>query len=170
MEPMAKRGRSKAWTNVPVNEAERVVYSGRLDFFNGKEVPVGFRDAQVVFFCADGIVINKPDDVEAGWTRLPGDRVDWSPPVAWGLLHAINLPPRQWMIKEIKGRIEDPEELRILASWQRLEFVAHRQRRGLWGRRTFRRVIATKAASFDPSNPYLYVSGPDTKPMLRYPR
>jgi hypothetical protein len=148
--PTARRGRAKAWTTVPIEEAERIGYSGLLDLFNGKEIPVGLRDVRVVFSCDDGVVVSKPEDALESWNReLEADSYR-IPPIAWGLLHVVNLPPRQWVLKELEGRIDAPEECRLLMGWRSIELVAERQKRGLFESKVFRRTIATRSTERDP--------------------
>ena len=115
-----------------------IMYSGRLDLFNGKEIPVGLRDIAIVFVCAGGEVRNESLD-----------------------LGVVNLPPRQWVSKEMRSsfntRVESNgwtattaasersrEDMRLLSRWYRVEFVGQRQRRGLFEPKTFRKTIASR--------------------------
>jgi hypothetical protein len=54
------------------------------------------------------------------------------------------------MIKELEGYVEDPEEIRLLTRWRRMEFVAERQKRGLFESKVFRRTIAWRTPYSDP--------------------
>jgi hypothetical protein len=149
--PVAKRGRAKVATRVPEEEAKHFSFSGKLDFFNGKEIPVGLRNVRIVFVCDNGIEVDTiPADAEATWTYEASYDPHLPPPTAWGLLHLINLPPRQWVIKDLEGRIEDPEEVRLLHRWRRMEFVAERQKRGLFESKVLRKTLAWRTPYPDP--------------------
>jgi hypothetical protein len=77
--PVARRGRAKVATRVTEEETKYFSYSGKLDFFNGKEIPVGLRDVRVVFVCDDGVEVDSiPSDALAGWTVEPGLAPYWS--------------------------------------------------------------------------------------------
>jgi hypothetical protein len=65
-------------------------------------------------------------------------------------IYAANLPPRQWVIKELFDHLAEPEEVRLLSRWRRVEFVAERQRRGLFESKTFRKTIASRRPYPDP--------------------
>jgi len=128
LNPVAKTGRAKAAARGPEEETRYFSYPGKLDFFNGKVIPVGLRHVRIVFVCDDGVEVDTiPADALAGWRVEPGQAPYWDYPPALGLVHMINLPPRQWVIKELEGTVEDPEEVRLLHRWRRMEFVAERQ-------------------------------------------
>lgn len=65
--------------------------------------------------------------------------------------YVVNLPPRQWVIKELFGRFEEADDIRLLSGWYRVEFVGQRQRRGLFEPKTLCKVIASRPPYSDPS-------------------
>jgi hypothetical protein len=123
------------------DEAKMVEYSFSLDVFNGKEIPVGLRAPAVVFVCDGGQLVDEPNDAPSG--KLHYGRTTYAQ------LGPINLLPRQWARLEIIGFLGEPGA-RLLAGWRRVEFVGHRQRRGLLERKEFRKTIASRPPFPDP--------------------
>src|SRR5688572_4306508 len=58
MTPVPKTGRAKAQARSPEEQTRYFAFSGKLDFFNGKEIPVGFRQVRIVFVCDDGVEVD----------------------------------------------------------------------------------------------------------------
>jgi hypothetical protein len=106
--------------------AEWIDYEIRVDLYNGREVPVGLRDVRVVFKCSDGLLSKVPND-KAELLRRPHSGGPPEPQM-YGPLYVVNLPPRQWVVKEITGRLDDPEEIRWVFGWQQIEFTGVRRR------------------------------------------
>ena len=100
-------------------------YEIRVDLYNGREIPVGLRDVRVVFKCSD--CISKVPNDKAELLRRPqsGGRPERQ---MYGPLYVVNLPPRQWVVKEITGRLDDPEEIRRVFGWRQIEFTGVRRR------------------------------------------
>lgn len=132
---------SAEWVEAPAEVANRVYYSVGLDLFNGKENPVGLRGVSVVFSCA-----GKPDVVSRPFT--------YEPPGCHVRLRTINLPPRQWVSYELEAVFSGAEEIRGLRRWYRVEFIDHRERRGLFEPKTFRKTIASRNPFPDPWREY----------------
>jgi len=125
-------------------------YSVCLDLFNGKEIPVGLRSISVVFICKEGKLISEPEEVQARPFPLsPIVKLQDVGPLI-SAVSVVNLPPRQWMSKELQGRVYEKEDVRLLAGWRKVEFVGQRQRRGLFERKTYRKVIAVRPPLPDP--------------------
>jgi len=57
----------------------------------------------------------------------------------YATLALVNLAPRQWVRLELLGALEGAK---ISKGWRRIEFVA--ERRGLFGTRRFRKVVASR--------------------------
>ncbi len=132
-------------------DAQHVAYSVRLDLFNGKEIPVGLRDVALVFKCSGGEVRSLPKDKATEYMGQTGANVPlFLQGPFYDRAHVINLPPRQWVIKELFDRLVEPEEVRLLSRWYRVEFVGERQRRGLFEPKTFRKTIASRPPYSDP--------------------
>lgn len=123
--------------DVDPEKAEGVKYSVRLDVFNGKEIPVGLRDINIVFVCEGGEkLVHKPWDSTSGEFSFGR--------TFYAKLAVVNLPPRQWVHLPLHGGFNDQSEARLLAGWRRVEFVGQRQRRGLLEPKTYRKTIATR--------------------------
>ncbi len=113
-------------TAVDPEAAKWIDYSVRLDLYNSREVPVGLRNIRLVFECPGGKKPVVPNDM-ATEPRRP--RSGGPPePQMYGPLHVVNLPPRQWVVKELTGRLDDPEEVSRVFKWRRLEFACERRR------------------------------------------
>jgi hypothetical protein len=108
------------------NATEWIDYIVRLDLYNSREVPVGLRNIRLVFECPGGKKPVVPNDMATEPRRPMGGG---SPkPQMYGPLHVVNLPPRQWVVKELTGRLVDPEDIRLVFEWKQLEFVGERRR------------------------------------------
>jgi len=151
LSPVPKTSRAKAQARSPEEQTRYFSFSGKIDFFNGKEIPVGLRNVRIVFVCDDGVEVDTiPADSLAGWRVEPGQAPYWDYPPALGLVQVLNLPPRQWLIKDLEGTIEDPDEVRLLHRWRRMEFVAERQKRGLFESKVFRKTLALRPPTQTP--------------------
>jgi len=106
--------------------AKWIDYKIRLDLYNSREVPVGLRDVRVVFKFSEGCLSKVPND-KAELLRRPQSGGPPEPQM-YGPLHVVNLPPRQWVVKEITGRLDDPEEIRRVFEWRQIEFAGERRR------------------------------------------
>jgi hypothetical protein len=118
-------------------------YSVRLDLYNSKEVPVGLRKISLVFKCQDGEISVSPKDMateklEQRHQTLPDRRV-------YDHIYVVNLPPRQWVVKELFGRFDDPEDIRLVFGWRQFEFVGERRRVWPLQPKTFRKIIDSRA-------------------------
>jgi hypothetical protein len=137
-------------TEVHSRAAQWATYNFRLDLFNGKEIPMGFRDISLVFRCLGGEIRSVPKDKS---TEKILDR-GLSPTIfearSYEHAYVVNLPPRQWVVKELFGRFDEPENITLLARWYRVEFVGERQRRGPLTPKTFRKTIASRPPFSDP--------------------
>jgi hypothetical protein len=121
----------------PEKEATEVRYRVAITLFNGKEVPTGLKDIQVVLVHEDGkrSPPSRPNDLATGRpTRHSGYQYD--------ALSTINVPPRQFVRKELTGTF-GREETEALAAgkWKRVQFVAKRPKRPLLWRKTYRKTI-----------------------------
>jgi len=124
-------------TDLPPEEASAVEYSVQLDLFNGKEIPVGLRNIEVVLAYEGGELRDRPRDrttfrVEHG-------------AVASNAVDVINIPPRQFVHKELAGSL-GKEGAAVFASGRvrRVEFAGKRPRRpilGILGSKTYRKVV-----------------------------
>jgi len=135
-------------SNIPPSEAYRAAYSVRLDFYNGKEIPVGLRNARIEIYhgAGGGVLISNPLDM--GAPTSPDRLRDVGK--THGELSLVNLPPRQWVPIELRWSYHQKEDVRRLAWWYRVEFVGERQRRGLFEPKTFRKTIASRSPYPDP--------------------
>jgi hypothetical protein len=133
------------------DDAEWIDYEIRVDLYNGREVPVGLRDVRVVFRTSDGCLSKVPND-KAELLRRPqsGGRPE---PQMYSPLYVVNLPPRQWVVKEITGRLyrsDDPEETRLVFGWRQIELTGVRRR--VWPLRPKKHswVVASRPPYADP--------------------
>jgi hypothetical protein len=100
-------------------------------------------------------VTDNPEDVltrevvNAAASSVPA-RLPYTSEAIYERVHVINLPPRQWVGKELQGTFLDRERVRLLSRWCRVDFVGQRQRRGLFEPKIFRKTIATRAPFSDP--------------------
>jgi hypothetical protein len=123
--------------------AKRVEYRFAIDLFNGKEVPTGLRDVEVVLTREDGEPLrSRPYDV-LGVRRVPSSDARTSEA---STVYVINIPPRQFVHKELAGSFDSREAVVALASerWERVEIVAKRPKRpilGVLGSKTYRKTI-----------------------------
>jgi len=130
--------------------AEWIDYEIRVDLYNGREVPVGLRDVRVVFKGSDGCLSKVPND-RAELLRRPQSGPP--EPQMYSPLYAVNLPPRQWVVKEITGRLyrsDDPEETRLVFGWRQIELTGVRRR--VWPLRPKKHswVVASRPPYADP--------------------
>jgi hypothetical protein len=139
---------AEEWEGIKIatepDEAELIDYQIRLDLYNGREVPVGLRDVRVVFKGSDGCVSKVPND-KAELLRQPQSGPP--EPQMYAPLYVVNLPPRQWVVKEITGRLyrsDDPEETRLVFGWRHLEFAGERRRMWPFPSKKLRWVVATR--------------------------
>jgi hypothetical protein len=136
-------------------DADGVEYSVRVDLYNGKEIPVGLRDVSIVFICIGGKLVSKPEEPPVQILGAPR-RATWSTEIASlgipesGVVHVMNLPPRQWVSKDLRGRFQGRKDIRLLSRWYRVEFVGQRQRRGLFEPKIFRKIISSRPPFSDP--------------------
>ena len=109
-----------------------------MDLLNGKEILVGLRNRSIkIHNHADEHVFHStPNDRSAG--RIAAGTMRFDP------LPVVNLQPRQWVHLELTGFENDPQEVRHLVWWSKVEFVSERQRRGLFEPKTLRKTIATR--------------------------
>jgi hypothetical protein len=107
--------------------AEWIDYSVRLDLYNSREVSVGLRNIRLVFECLHGKRSVVPNDKATEPRRSIGTS-GVPEPQMYGPLHVLNLPPRQLVVKELTGRLDDPEDVRLVFEWQQLEFACERRR------------------------------------------
>jgi len=117
-------------------EATEFEYSLHLDLYNSKDVPVGLRSISLEFAYADGPVHTTPLDGET-------HRYSQSRGHVYDTMHVINLPPKQWVHKELRGWVA-PERGQDLMGWERVEFVAEHPRHaglGILGSKTYRKAV-----------------------------
>lgn len=117
-------------------DATEFEYSLHLDLFNSKDIPVGLRDISLKFIYANGPVPTGPLDGET-------HRYSQSRGHVYDKLHVINLPPKQWVHKELRGWVA-PERGQDLMGWERVEFVAEHPRHPslvILGSKTYRKVV-----------------------------
>lgn len=109
-----------------------------MDLLNGKEILVGLRNLSIkIHNHADEHVFHStPNDRSTG--RIAAGTMRFDP------LPVVNLQPRQWVHLELTGFENDPQEVRHLVWWSKVEFVSERQRRGLFEPKTLRKTIATR--------------------------
>ncbi len=121
--------------------AKRVEYRFAIDLFNGKEIPTGLRDIKVVLIREDGESL----------TSRPYDLLSVHRDQSFGVMtkssvDVINIPPRQFVRKELAGSFDNREAVVALASekWKQVEFEAKRPKRpvlGVLGSKTYRKTI-----------------------------
>jgi hypothetical protein len=126
-------------------EADGMRYGVAIDLFNGKEVPTGLRDVRVELVRDHGRPIeSRPDDLATG--RLPEIRVAMRVPrTRFDKLDVLNIPPRQFVHKELRGEFgKDAAEALSGGSWRSIDFVGERPKRpflGILGSKTYRKTI-----------------------------
>jgi hypothetical protein len=59
---------------VEEQDAHQVMYSVRVDLFNGKEIPVGLRNVSLIFKCSGGEVRSVPKDNATEYMPQTGGR------------------------------------------------------------------------------------------------
>jgi len=129
-------------------DATEVRYRVAIDMFNGREVPTCLRNARVEMILTDGPhVESRPDYLVA---RVPSQ----SSKGDYNQLTVLNVPPRQFVHKELHGSFgrEAIESYRD-NGWRRIDFVADWPKRpffGILGRKTYRKTIATRPPNRDP--------------------
>jgi hypothetical protein len=135
-------------TETDPEATEWIHYSVRLDLYNSKEVPVGLRDIRMVFKCLGGEIADAPKDMATG--ELEQRHHTLPDRLVHDHIYVINIPPRQWVVKELFGRFDDPEDIRLVFEWRQLEFVSEQRR--VWPLRpkTFRKLIASRPPYSDP--------------------
>jgi len=135
-------GWGRIHTATEPDAAEWIDYEIRLDLYNGREVPVGLRDVRVVFKGSDGCLSKVPND-KAELLRRPQSGGPPEPQM-YGPLYVVNLPPRQYVAKELCGRLDDPEEVSRVFGWRQLEFTAVRRRMWPLPAKRLRWVVAAR--------------------------
>jgi hypothetical protein len=139
--------------NVPLEEAdetteaEGVAYTVAIDLFNGKEVPTGLRNVRVEMILDNGrSVESRPDDLET--ERQHPIRVERSLRIIIDKLDVLNIPPRQFVHKELRGSFgKEAAKALSVGRWRSIDFVADRPKRpflGILGSKTYRKTIKTK--------------------------
>jgi hypothetical protein len=123
-------------------------YSVRLDLYNSREVPVGLRNIRLVFKCQDGEISVSPKDMAT--ERLEQRHHTLPDRLVYDHIYVVNLPPRQWVVKELFGRFDDPEDIRLVFGWRQLEFVGEWRRVWPLPPKTFCKAIDSRAPYSDP--------------------
>ncbi len=139
-----KSDKAGGWLRTDVEnpkEADQAGYSVWLDFYNGKEVPVGLRDVSIVFSCDGGELVSKP------FSTTSGQQIGMGGPISYATMRNINLLPRQWISVALHNDYTDLKDVRLLAGWRKAQFVGQRQRFIPWASKTYRKTIAVR----DPS-------------------
>jgi hypothetical protein len=119
-------------------EATEVSYRTAINLYNGKEVPTGLQDIAIVLVRDDGKrgLPSRPSDLTTG------RRDHYSSPPRYDVVATINVPPRQFIRKELKGTFGREEAVALATGkWQRVEFVGKRPKRPLLWRKTYRKTI-----------------------------
>ena len=126
------------------SEAKRVEYRFAIDLFNGKEVPTGLRDIKIVLTREDAeSLTSRPYDL-LSVQRDPSFDVMTKSDV-----DVLNLPPRQFVRKELAGSFDSQEAVEAFtaAKWVQVEFVAEFPKRpffGILGSNTYRKTITDR--------------------------
>jgi xanthine/CO dehydrogenase XdhC/CoxF family maturation factor len=121
--------------------AERVEYRFSIDLFNGKEVPTGLRDIKVVLIREDGEdLTSRPYDLLSVHRDPSFDVMTKSD------VDVLNIPPRQFVRKELAGSFDSREAVVVLTTgkWKQVEFVGEFPKRpffGILGSKTYRKTI-----------------------------
>lgn len=110
-------------------------YSFTLDFFNGKELPVGLRKIKLYFKCKGGTLETVPEAPETGRTAAAITRYD--------TVNVLNLPPRQLVSQGFQGGFRG-EDVKVLDGWKEVKLVAEFPGSGWLGRRTYSEVISRR--------------------------
>jgi hypothetical protein len=121
-------------------DADAVEYRFAIDLFNGKEVPTGLRDVRVVFVHSGGDHhTSTPNDLETGRQLSGRLMIDE--------LKVINIPPRQFVRKEMQGYFgkEEADALKT-GTWERIEFVGEFPSRPILGSKTYRKTVTERSA------------------------
>jgi hypothetical protein len=115
-----------------------VSYVFAVDLFNGKEVPTGMHDITVEIVLDNGKrVTSQPldNDTYRGHSQIR----------MYDELAVINLPPRQFVRKELRGGFgTEVASALVSGKWRRMEFVGEFPRRpifGVLGSKTYRKTI-----------------------------
>ena len=117
--------------------------------FNGRETPTGLRDVRLELVRDENLPIkSRPEDLATGTPLRAGNL----PPglMTYDKLQVINLPPRQYVHKGLKGRFErEGAEALTSRRWRSIDFVGELPGRpifGILGSKTYRKTIT------EPSN------------------
>jgi hypothetical protein len=126
-------GLLKEWTEVDEGmSVQGAHYILPVDLFNGKEVPTGLRDVRVDLIRDDG------ERVES----RPHEPLEGTAPRA---VNVINIPPRQFVHRELQGGMAgEAGEAIKLKKWRKLEFVGELPKRpffGILGSKVYRKTI-----------------------------
>jgi hypothetical protein len=107
------------------DDAQWFDYTVRLDLYNSKEVPVGLRNVRLVFEGPSG----EEPVVSRDTAELLRRPASGPPePQMYAPLYAVNLPPRQWVVKELTDRFYEEEEIRRVFGWRRIKLTCERRR------------------------------------------
>ncbi len=120
----------------PDQKPSSATYEFTLDFFNGKELPVGLRKIRIVFKCRGvGEVSRIPIDPTTG-RKLAGIS-------HYDSVSTINLPPRQLVSQRFHGRVGKADAL-ALTDWKTARFVAEYPGRRWLSKGTYSKIIAKR--------------------------
>lgn len=136
-------GNTVELSEAPTQEPDFVTYSFSLDMFNGREIPTGLRDISVVLVCEGGQLVNEPDDL--GTRTLYASNPGFPPGYRYDKVGVINLPPREWVHKELQGEFRTEGEIKV-ETWQKAILV------GKWPsllRKDFTKHIAVRERAAD---------------------
>jgi hypothetical protein len=131
-------------TAIEVESLEEVTHAGYsvwLDFYNGKEIPIGLGDVSIVFSCDGGELVSKP------LSTTSGRQVGMGGPVSFATMRSINLQPRQWVSVALHNDFTDPRDIHLLAGWRRAEFVGQQRTLIPWTGKTYQKTIAIRDTS-----------------------
>ena len=119
-------------------EADGVEYRFAIDLCNGKEVPTGLRAPRVELVHDGRRQPSSPYDSTTG-RQLSGRLIA-------DTLEVVNIPPRQVVRKELHGYFgKEVADALKTGRWERIEFVAERPARpifGVLGSKTYRKTLA----------------------------
>lgn len=120
----------------PNQEPNFATYAFTLDFFNGKELPVGLRNIRTVFECKGGGEVSCiPTDPTTSRKVASISRYD--------SVSTINLPPRQLVSQRFHGSVGEVNA-QTLSGWKTARFVAEYPGRRWFSKRTYSEIIAER--------------------------
>jgi hypothetical protein len=125
-------------------DATEVRYTVAIDLFNGREIPTALRNVRVEMILDDRSSESRADDL--GTRKLSSTIAGGTAsPYIYDKLAVLNVPPRQFVHKEMGGSFgKEATEAYRDGSWRSIDFVADRPRRpflGILGSKTYRKTI-----------------------------